>query len=403
MITPAFSLTATERVLPKLALDFTTASLDSRVTFTRTTGVSNPATYISSSGVIVSATDNQPRFDYNNITLVCKGLLIEESRSNTLTYSIPDAGTPTGWSTGFNTGTWTRTLVAGFGVLTGFQDVIKHEQTVSGRSYLVKTLSLAASTTYCVSVYVDVANTTTTNPILSINNFTGASSLDGFSKTKADADATGRVRVIFTTAADTTGEVRLGLGIGGDETGIAIYGGWQLETGAFATSYIPTTSAALTRNADSATITSIRFTPWFNASEGSFMSLINSASGLTNTTVASLEYSNTNFYRQYFSSGVGKLSVRSGGSTVVDIGTESYSGTGAYQMCSSYKVDDFSSASNGANFVTDTSGALPSTPNILRLGLYGTSATYLNGHIAKFSYWPMKLTNAEIVAFSKQG
>lgn len=41
MITPAFGLTATERVLPKLALDFTTASLDSRVTFTRTTGASN--------------------------------------------------------------------------------------------------------------------------------------------------------------------------------------------------------------------------------------------------------------------------------------------------------------------------------------------------------------------------
>jgi len=32
MITPSFSLTATERVLPKLALDFTTANLDSRVT-----------------------------------------------------------------------------------------------------------------------------------------------------------------------------------------------------------------------------------------------------------------------------------------------------------------------------------------------------------------------------------
>ena len=32
MITPSFGLTATERVLPKLALDFTTASLDARMT-----------------------------------------------------------------------------------------------------------------------------------------------------------------------------------------------------------------------------------------------------------------------------------------------------------------------------------------------------------------------------------
>jgi len=36
MITPSYGLTATERVLPRMALDFTTATLDPRVTFTRT-------------------------------------------------------------------------------------------------------------------------------------------------------------------------------------------------------------------------------------------------------------------------------------------------------------------------------------------------------------------------------
>lgn len=33
MIIPSFGLTVTERVLPKLALDFTTASLDNRVIY----------------------------------------------------------------------------------------------------------------------------------------------------------------------------------------------------------------------------------------------------------------------------------------------------------------------------------------------------------------------------------
>jgi hypothetical protein len=87
MITPSFGLTATERVLPKLALDFTTASLDSRVTFTRATGASNPATYIDSNGYVTATSDNQPRFDHNPITLACKGLLIEESRTNLLKHS----------------------------------------------------------------------------------------------------------------------------------------------------------------------------------------------------------------------------------------------------------------------------------------------------------------------------
>ena len=51
MITPSFSLTATERVLPRMALDFTTAVLDPRVTFTRT---GNTATVTNSSGVDTS-------------------------------------------------------------------------------------------------------------------------------------------------------------------------------------------------------------------------------------------------------------------------------------------------------------------------------------------------------------
>lgn len=85
MITPSYGLTATERVLPRMALDFTTASLDSRVTFTRT---GNTATVTNSSGVITAINADLPRFDYNPTTLVCNGLLIEESRTNLLLNSL---------------------------------------------------------------------------------------------------------------------------------------------------------------------------------------------------------------------------------------------------------------------------------------------------------------------------
>jgi hypothetical protein len=71
VITPSFGITATERVLPKLALDFTTASLDPRVTFTRT---GNTATVTNSSGNVVGINADLPRFDYNPVTLACKGL-----------------------------------------------------------------------------------------------------------------------------------------------------------------------------------------------------------------------------------------------------------------------------------------------------------------------------------------
>ena len=85
MITPSFGLTATERVLPKLALDFTTASLDNRITFTR---AGNTATVINSSGLVTTINADLPRFDYTlNTGGDCKGLLIEEARTNLLLQS----------------------------------------------------------------------------------------------------------------------------------------------------------------------------------------------------------------------------------------------------------------------------------------------------------------------------
>lgn len=85
MITPSYSATATERVLPRLALDFTTASLDARVTVTRSL---NTATRTNASGILEIVNANLPRFDYDPSTLACKGLLIEEARTNLLLNSL---------------------------------------------------------------------------------------------------------------------------------------------------------------------------------------------------------------------------------------------------------------------------------------------------------------------------
>lgn len=87
MITPAYSPTATERVLPKMALDFTTGTLDSRVSVAR---AGNTATRINSSGAIELVNANLPRFDYDPSTFVCNGLLIEVSRTNLLLNSLID-------------------------------------------------------------------------------------------------------------------------------------------------------------------------------------------------------------------------------------------------------------------------------------------------------------------------
>jgi hypothetical protein len=87
MLTPAYALTAAERVLPRLALDFTTAIADPRVATART---GNTATRFNSSGVIEIVNANLPRFDFNPSSLVCLGQLIEESRTNLFLNSLID-------------------------------------------------------------------------------------------------------------------------------------------------------------------------------------------------------------------------------------------------------------------------------------------------------------------------
>jgi hypothetical protein len=75
------------KLAPSLLLQFAGAeSLDSRVTFTRTT----TATRTNSSGVIESVAINGPRFDYNPTTLAPLGLLIEEQRTNLVLNSLID-------------------------------------------------------------------------------------------------------------------------------------------------------------------------------------------------------------------------------------------------------------------------------------------------------------------------
>ncbi|WP_230683674.1 hypothetical protein, partial [Streptococcus pneumoniae] len=66
------------KAAPSFSLDFTRGVLDSRLTFTRASG----ATYIGTDGLLQLAASGAPRFDYDPIKLACRGLLIEEARTN---------------------------------------------------------------------------------------------------------------------------------------------------------------------------------------------------------------------------------------------------------------------------------------------------------------------------------
>lgn len=334
MLTPAYSLTATERVLPKLALDFTTAALDSRVTFTRATGASNPATYINSSGVITAAINNQPRFDYDPVTLECKGLLVEESRTNSL----------------LNTDTLSTQIV---------------------------TVTASAKT---LSFYGD-----------------GSITLSGAHSAVVSGAGAYPTRTTY-TFTPTAGALTLTV------TGTVQYA--QLEAGSFPTSYIPTTTIALTRNADVATMTGTNFSDWWNPTEGTFV--VTQMQNVISTTATFLNASDDTLNNRIamYADSVRGLVVYGGVNQALMRTSSTGSLLGQFATSAfAYKANDCLIACNGNSPITDTSATLPLVDK-LNIGTRANGVSpdrFLNGYVQSIFYYPHKLNHSEVQTFSKRG
>ena len=293
-------------------------------TFTR----ASTATFVGSDGLIQSAAINTPRFDHDPVTLACKGLLIEESRTNALLNSDT-----------LSTQTVTVTAAA-------------------------RTLSFYGTGTVVLS---GAAIATVTG--------TGAYPT--------------RTTLTFTPTAGSltltvTGSVRQA----------------QLEAGSFPTSYIPTTTAALTRSADVCSITGGDFASFYNPSEGS---LFTSASSIVQThitnrrVIMATDGATTNRIGMLFpASGatVTFLAVTSG-SVQAQFGFTGTTITSPVLMASCYKINDFAMSVNGLSVVNDTTGSLGVSINQLNIGHQNTSEP-LNGHISRIQYFKKRLPDAKL-------
>ena len=331
MITPSFALTATERVLPRMALDFTTAVLDPRITFTRT---GDTATVTNSSGVIAAINADLPRFDYNPTTLACKGLLIEETRTNLLLNSLIDG-------TNLSTQLVTTTAVS---------------QTLSfyGTGQIVLT-GTSSATVVGTGAY-PARQTLTFTPTVGVLTLT------------------------------VTGTVQYA----------------QLEVGAFATSFIPTDGTTKTRNADLATMTGTNFSDWFNASEGTFVckaSIPLTTSGNRGPWRVD-DGSDANIIMSRNASGNLDFRVINAGSLIVAL-PNAITANVVFQQAAAYKTDNYAAALNGAGLATDTAGTVP-TVNTMRIGNSTSTTAQLGCTIERIYYYPQRLTDNEVTAFSKQ-
>lgn len=404
MITPSFNLTATERVLPRLALDFTTASLDSRVTFTRS---GNTATVVNSSGLVATINANLPRFDYNPVTLACKGLLIEESRTNLCLYSD---------NLQSSTGVWGLTsCTAVENDINGPDGTLSAEKLTATGSFprLAQTITLVDNTNYTISIFVKKGDAyvfslyvvnkanTTIQTFFDVNAGTVTS---GTGTIEPYANGFYRCSMTFNSASGATAPVlrfvNNAQGVTGGWSGTNYLYAWgaQLEAGAFATSYIPTTASQVTRSADVATMTGTNFSDWFNATEGAFDVAFQYINGGAGGAIFSAETGASAISNNLLLQGT-LFRVRAPTTTTacsLTVGTDSYI---AISRCVAYKANSFAGAQDGASLITDTSGAVPS-PDNLKIG-YASSGVYLNGHFKKLAYYNLRITDAEVTAFSK--
>jgi hypothetical protein len=169
----------------------------------------------------------------------------------------------------------------------------------------------------------------------------------------------------------------------------------MLESGAFASPYTPTVASQVTRLADSAVMTGVNFSSWFNPSEGTFF--LDGQSPLT-LPIQADNGANDNLIRlAQRSAGSGLAGyVRTSASDQVSI---NQTFTADYDKGSlSYKTNDCLVTLNGASPTADTTVILP-VVNTLRIGaIVGTAG---NGYIKRLTYYPQALTSANLQAVTR--
>jgi len=414
MITPSFSLTATERVLPNMALDFTTASLDSRVTFTR---AANTATRVNSSGYIENVTANTPRFDFDPVTKICKGLLIEESRTNLMAYS-EDLTQVASWTT-LNLNAFGAPVSSPANTSTAYKAA---ESTATGAHYVQQAIiATGVSTT---TVYAKAAGRTRFELVgfalgvvargfdlsygTTFVNTVGAAEPTSFSITDAGG---GWYRCSITgTGSGLFSNISYYLNNGttfsytGDGTSGVIFWGAQLEAGSFPTSYIPTAATVVLRNADVATMTGTNFSSWYNASEGAFVGsvVLTRQSALGATGVFSANDGTVANFINCFYRASGALGATMTAAAVPQLDQTPLGVTVANTIVNigvAYKISNTVSYANGTVQTPTSALAIP-TLTQLQLGVLPAGA-YLNGYVRNLRFYKQRILNAEGQAFSK--
>lgn len=281
-LTSATESPSPRRINPDCSLHFLDGVLDSRVTFTR----ASSGTRINSAGVLVTETTNAPRFDYDPVTLACKGLLIEEARTNVVSSSS-------------NSSTFSKVDVTTVQNVTGVDGVANSASTCTEGTAGSATCApgsitaVAAGAQITGTVVLKRGNTDWARIILSDNSLVdggnfwvnlatgqngifsarGAGTLLNISIKPMGGGWYACSPTVKPNASYTIPQVVV-VSAAGDGNGARVNGAtyllhhFQVEAGSSPTSIIPTTGAAATRAGDTVLVTGASFSSVYNATQG---------------------------------------------------------------------------------------------------------------------------------------
>ena len=362
--------------------------------------------------VSVGPLANVPRLDYLGSS--CPRLNLEPQRTNSITSS---ESTATGW-----TFTNSSSAVNQTASPDGYANADSIIPNATSGQHAINSVNITASGSFTLSAFVkageytkvSIRESANTGSYASFNLATGTKiedNVSGASFIQSYGNGWYRIGVTGTYS----GTIRLGINVlsnayttGNPSSGTTFFSGnasdklfcWgmQAELGAtYATSYIPTLGAAVTRGADACRKTGIS-------------SLIGQTEGTLFVEVDLTKVPSEN--RRFLAIGDGTASNRIGigqqsstslesfvvnGGSLQALLTQSGTTEQVYKIAIAYKANDFAFYINGVQVGTDTSGTVPSVGNLyLGVSEISPTTTQISDGISQALVFKTRLTNAEL-------
>ena len=358
------------------------------MTFART---GDTATRINSSGLIETVLANKPRLDYFNST--CPKLLLEPQRTNLAIYS-EDFGT----ASLLNATVSTNVIASPSGNVNA--DKIVENTSNSSHAIYYQNITYNANTTYTISCYLKSGeryrgairiNGITGDDVFNLN--TGIASIGTL--TNVGNGWWRYTRIITPTSTvsgsyfapfiyDNSGNANY---LGDGTSGYYIWG-LQIEAGSYATSYIPTTTASVTRNVDSITRTSSSAV--IGQTEGVVFFDLNLDSRLSFSYLFVKNTAVTNYIG--FSVDNTKIRAEISNAGVIQAAIDyASSSTGRFKIAVAYNTNDIAFYLNGSLIGTDTVATIP-TCDILDFYFNAVNGIKINSA----ALWKTRLTNSQL-------